>query len=247
MARTTRLLALLQMLRGKSQPVTAASLAADLGVSERTLYRDIAELSAQGAPIQGEAGIGYVLRPGLFLPPLMLSEDETEAVMLGLRYVDQRGDEVLSKAASAGASAKIAAVLSPAAREAMLNPVSLPGPPGWGYPAQRGARSTAFRGASARRASCASITRLPSGACTDPAPIWPLAIGFMNEARVLVAWCEARQSLSHASAPTGSAPPRDRRALSRPARRAAARAGAARRSARKPRFSLLTGTDRSAR
>ena len=60
--------------------MTAAALAGELDVSERTLYRDIAELVAQGAPIYGEAGIGYVLRPGLFLPPLMLTEDETEAV-----------------------------------------------------------------------------------------------------------------------------------------------------------------------
>ena len=85
MARTSRLLSLLQILRGKRRPVTAAALAQELAVSERTLYRDIAELVAQGAPIQGEAGIGYILRPGLFLPPLMLSEDETEAIVLGLR------------------------------------------------------------------------------------------------------------------------------------------------------------------
>jgi predicted DNA-binding transcriptional regulator YafY len=84
-----------------------------LEVSERTIYRDVAQLAAQGAPIQGEGGVGYLLRPGLFLPPLMLSEDETEAVLLGLRYVDQRGDEVLTQAA-ASALAKISSVLSPA-------------------------------------------------------------------------------------------------------------------------------------
>ncbi len=105
MSRTSRLLTLLQVLRGKSRPVTAATLASELEISERTLYRDIAELTALGAPIFGEAGIGYVLRSGLFLPPLMLNADETEAIVLGLRYVDQRGDEVLGKAA-AGALAK---------------------------------------------------------------------------------------------------------------------------------------------
>ena len=82
-------------MRGRRQPVTAARLAEALEVSERTIYRDVAELMAQGAPIEGEAGVGYILRPGLFLPPLMLSEDEVEAVMLGLHYVDQRGDDVL--------------------------------------------------------------------------------------------------------------------------------------------------------
>jgi predicted DNA-binding transcriptional regulator YafY len=75
-------------MRGRRQPVTAARLAEALEVSERTIYRDVAELMAQGAPIEGEAGVGYILRPGLFLPPLMLSEDEVEAVMLGLHYVD---------------------------------------------------------------------------------------------------------------------------------------------------------------
>src|ERR1700730_3671979 len=122
---------LLQTLRGRSRPVTASALAASLGVSERTLYRDIAELSAQGAPIYGEAGIGYVLRPGLFLPPLMLTEDETEAIMLGLRYVDQRGDEVLAQAAAV-ALAKIGAVLAPAAKEGWTNQIALTGPRGPG-------------------------------------------------------------------------------------------------------------------
>src|SRR6266568_1747796 len=93
LSRTSRLFALLQALRRRRRPVTAAILAGELEVSERTIYRDLAELAAQGAPIQGEAGVGYVLRPGLFLPPLMLTEDETDAVLLGLRFVNQRGDE----------------------------------------------------------------------------------------------------------------------------------------------------------
>ena len=112
LSRSVRLLALLQALRCRRHPVTAATLARELQVSERTIYRDLSQLAAQGAPVQGEAGVGYMLRPGLFLPPLMLTEDETEAVLLGLRYVDQRGDDVLTKAA-ANAHAKILAVLPP--------------------------------------------------------------------------------------------------------------------------------------
>jgi predicted DNA-binding transcriptional regulator YafY len=127
-SRSARLLRLLQAMRGRRQPVTAARLAEALEVSERTIYRDVADLMAQGAPIDGEAGVGYILRPGLFLPPLMLSEDEVEAVMLGLRYIDQRGDDVLQAAASV-ASAKISAVLSPQARARATIPLSLPGPP----------------------------------------------------------------------------------------------------------------------
>lgn len=190
MVRTTRLLTLLQMLRGKSRPVTAAVLAAELGVSERTLYRDIAELSAQGAPIYGEAGIGYILRPGLFLPPLMLSEDETEAVVLGLRYVDQRGDKVLGKAASE-ALVKIAAVLSPAAQEALRNPTLLPGPPGRAFP--ENAVDLAILRAAIRSQAKLRIDYEDAYGARSDRVIWPIAVGFMNEARALVAWCESRQ------------------------------------------------------
>ncbi|WP_248805321.1 helix-turn-helix transcriptional regulator [Pseudomonas sp. MWU13-2100] len=192
MSRTSRLLTLLQVLRAKSRPTTAAALACELEVSERTVYRDIAELTALGAPIQGEAGVGYVLRSGLFLPPLMLNADETEAIVLGLQYVDQRGDEVLSKAAS-DALAKIAAVLAPAAQEALRNPTLLPGPRGYGYP-DNAVPLNVFRQAIRDQAKLhidyADVNRVPSQRL-----IWPLALGFMNEARVVVAWCELRQAL----------------------------------------------------
>src|ERR1700722_15447284 len=133
MSRSVRLLSLLQALRARRRPVTAADLAGQLEVSERTIYRDLSELAAQGAPIEGAAGVGYILRPGLFLPPLMLTEDETEAVLLGLRYVEQRGDEVLIKAAD-GALAKIASVLPPEVQTALAIPFVMPGPPGHGFP-----------------------------------------------------------------------------------------------------------------
>ena len=133
MSRSARLLLLLQALRGRRRPVTAAQLAEEMEVSERTIYRDLAELTSQGAPIEGAAGVGYILKPGLFLPPLMLTEDETEAVLLGLRYVDQRGDEVLTKAAD-GALAKIASVLPPEVQTALAIPFVMPGPPGHGFP-----------------------------------------------------------------------------------------------------------------
>ena len=127
MGRSTRLLALLQALRGRRHPVTAAALAQELEVSERTIYRDLSELASQGAPIQGEAGVGYILGPGLFLPPLMLTEDETEAVLLGLRYVDQRGDEML-KEAGRSARAKIISILSPEMQAAAAASLSVPVP-----------------------------------------------------------------------------------------------------------------------
>ncbi|MGC1304501.1 MAG: YafY family protein [Caulobacteraceae bacterium] len=190
MSRTNRLLSLLQLLRARSFPVTAAVLAAELGVSERTLYRDVASLVAQGAPIQGEAGLGYVLRPGLFLPPLMLTEDETEAVVLGLGYVEQRGDASLGAAARA-ALVKIAAVLSPRALEALRNPTVLASPVCGDFPknvVELGVLREAIRAQAKLRLDYVDV----NGARTDRV-VWPIALGFLNATRVLVAWCELRK------------------------------------------------------
>src|SRR5579871_1944310 len=92
MSRTTRLFKLMDALRGHRRPVTAARLAEDLAVSVRTVYRDIQTLMDLGAPVEGEAGLGYLLRPGFFLPPLMFGEDELEALVLGARWVQNQGD-----------------------------------------------------------------------------------------------------------------------------------------------------------
>ncbi|WP_421096139.1 helix-turn-helix transcriptional regulator, partial [Serratia fonticola] len=91
MSRTQRLLDLMQILRRHRYPVAGHSLAEELGISMRTLYRDIATLQQQGADIVGEVGIGYVLRPGFMLPPLMFSQTEIEALVLGMRWVERRG------------------------------------------------------------------------------------------------------------------------------------------------------------
>src|SRR6187200_43800 len=109
-SRAERLLELLQVLRRYRQPVAGQTLADELGVSVRTLYRDIATLQGQGAAIDGEAGLGYVLKPGFMLPPLMFSEEEIEALVLGSRWVADRADRALADAA-ANVLAKIGAVL----------------------------------------------------------------------------------------------------------------------------------------
>ncbi len=110
MSRAERLLALIQLLHRHRFPVSGAALAAELAISLRTLYRDIAALQSQGARIDGEPGIGYVLRPGFMLPPLMFSQDELEALVLGSRWVAERADSALRDAARNGI-AKIFAVL----------------------------------------------------------------------------------------------------------------------------------------
>jgi predicted DNA-binding transcriptional regulator YafY len=92
MSRAERLLALLQILRRHRQPVTGRALAEELGISVRSLYRDIATLQTQGARIDGESGLGYLLRPGFTIPPLMFSEEEIQALVLGSRWVAARGD-----------------------------------------------------------------------------------------------------------------------------------------------------------
>lgn len=85
MSRSERLLDLLNVLRRHRRPVSGRALAEEMGVSLRTLYRDIASLQAQGATIEGEAGVGYVLKPGFLLPPLMFTAEEIEALVRGGR------------------------------------------------------------------------------------------------------------------------------------------------------------------
>ena len=118
MSRAQRLLDLIQVLRRHRHPVSGAALAEATGVSLRTLYRDIDTLKAEGAHIDGEAGVGYVLRPGFMLPPLMFSEEEIEALVLGSRWVHQRADRELANAA-ANVLAKIGAVLPKDLRDAL--------------------------------------------------------------------------------------------------------------------------------
>ena len=127
MSRAQRLLDLIQLLRGYRRPVSGAVLAEALGISLRTLYRDIETLNAQGAQIDGEPGVGYVLRPGFMLPPLMFSEDEIEAIVLGSRWVADRTDAALSGAARS-ALAKISAVLPPDLKDSLDTSGLLIGP-----------------------------------------------------------------------------------------------------------------------
>src|SRR4051794_13879990 len=110
MRRADRLLQLIQILRRNRRPVTGERIAAELEVSLRTVYRDIGTLIGQGVPVQGEAGVGYVLGEGFDLPPLMFNAEELEALMLGLRWVSRFGDEKLARAAR-DSVAKIGTVL----------------------------------------------------------------------------------------------------------------------------------------
>ncbi|MBN7137423.1 DNA-binding transcriptional regulator [Lysobacter enzymogenes] len=116
MRRADRLFLLIHALRGRRRAITAQQLAQTLEVSLRTVYRDVADLQRSGVPIEGEAGVGYVLRKGADIPPLMFSPDELEALVVGSRFVRAFGGERLGRGATA-ALLKIEAVLPPELRE----------------------------------------------------------------------------------------------------------------------------------
>src|SRR5262245_19997826 len=98
MRRADRLFQIIQLLRRRRTTATAAAIADRLGVSERTIYRDIRDLVLAGTPIDGEAGVGYRIRPGYDLPPLMFDRDEIQALVIGARIVRQFGDPALARA-----------------------------------------------------------------------------------------------------------------------------------------------------
>ncbi|MEH6414670.1 helix-turn-helix transcriptional regulator [Pseudomonas sp. CGJS7] len=116
MRRADRLFLLIHALRGRRQAITAQQLAHTLEVSLRTVYRDVADLQRSGVPIEGEAGVGYLLRKGADIPPLMFSPDELEALVVGSRFVRAFGGERLGRGATA-ALLKIEAVLPADLRE----------------------------------------------------------------------------------------------------------------------------------
>lgn len=193
MSRAERLLHLLQVLRRHRYPAPGAVLAAELGVSLRTLYRDIASLQAQGATIVGEAGLGYVLRPGFVLPPLMFSLDEIEALVLGSRWVADRADTPLA-AAARSALVKVAAVL-PAELRAELDAAALLVGPGE-IVAAGNAELAVIRQA-IRRERKLQICYSDGKADASERTIWPFALAFFDRVRVVVAWCELRQAFRH--------------------------------------------------
>ena len=192
MSRAERLFGLLQILRRYRQPVSGARLADETGISLRTLYRDIAALQGMGAEIEGEPGVGYVLKPGFLLPPLMLSEEEIEALALGAKWVARRTDDTLS-AAAANAVAKIAAVLPDDLRRRLDDSALMVGP-GWQRPqsVELGLLREAIR------AECRlSIRYRDEKGATTTRVVWPFTLGFFESTRILAAWCELRQDFRH--------------------------------------------------
>jgi Predicted transcriptional regulator len=190
MRRADRLFQIIQILRRSRRPVTADVIAAELETSKRTVYRDIADLIGQRAPIRGEAGVGYVLEDGFDLPPLMLTPDEVEAAVLGAQMVAVRGDPALQRAAE-DLIAKIAAVIPEQLRPLVLEPATR-AVPAW--------RSVPDNLDMAEVRRCIRMARKITLTYRDEQEretrrtVWPFAIGYYETSRLLVAWCELRRA-----------------------------------------------------
>ncbi|MGR3713154.1 MAG: helix-turn-helix transcriptional regulator [Shimia sp.] len=193
MRRTERLFQIIQILRSSRAPVTGARLADELEISLRTLYRDMAELTAQRVPIVGEAGTGYVLQDGYDMPPLMLTADELEAAALGAALVAAQGDPSLTAAARdlvAKLSDAIPSDLRPIVLDASTRPIATK------TTAPDPFDSAALRFAIRQRHRLHLSYRDTTGAATDRV-IWPLLIAYLGTTRYIIAWCETKGDYRH--------------------------------------------------
>jgi predicted DNA-binding transcriptional regulator YafY len=190
--RLFRLLAQLDALRLRRQPVTARQIAADCGISVRTAYRDIADLQAMGAPIRGEGGIGYVLEPGYFLPPLGLDPEELDALALGAGLVAARGDSELAGAANR-ALTKIAGASQSERRAALAEPIL---GVGTSAPVAAVANLAAMRRA-IRQRSMVEIDYLSLTGQPSSRRARPLGLTVFDSAWLLTIWCETAQDFRH--------------------------------------------------
>ncbi len=187
MRRADRLFQIIQILR-RSRVVTARRLSEELEVSERTIYRDVRDLMSSGVPIEGEAGVGYMLR-GYDLPPLMFTRDEIEALVLGTRVVQTWADPELARAAKQ-ALQKVEAVL-PVGKDHLVRETPLFAPPG-GYQVEVSVDLTGLRRAVRDSRKVRFNYRDSQGAETERT-VQPLGMAFYGPVWLLVTWCELRQ------------------------------------------------------
>ena len=193
MRRADRLFQIIQILRRSTRPVTAAALAEELEVSKRTVYRDVADLIGERVPIDGEAGLGYLIASDYDMPPLMLTPDEIEAVVLGAQWVAGRSDKVLSNAAR-DVIAKIAAVVPERLRPFIAEP-SVGVKPTIAE-AQESVDPSSLRSAIRDSRKLRLRYRSEAGEETERI-VWPVILGYAETSRLLVAWCELRQGFRH--------------------------------------------------
>jgi predicted DNA-binding transcriptional regulator YafY len=188
MRRADRLFQIVQLIRGR-RLTTAAYLARRLEVSERTVYRDVADLQHQGVPIEGEAGVGYRLGAGFDLPPLMFTHDEARALVASVRMAQVWQDPALAQAGEI-ALGKILSVLPPAARTA-VQAMALYAPPTGLAPAEQATLQT-LREAVQARCKLRVDYRDVNDRASDRI-LRPLGCFYWGKVWTLAAWCETRQ------------------------------------------------------
>ncbi len=193
MSRSDRMFEIIQLLRSADRPITSRELAEALEVAQRTVYRDIAALQALRVPIEGAAGIGYVMRAGFDLPPLNFTAEEVEAIVVGMALLRRTGDVGL-QAASDSVGRKIAEVL-PGEPERDLDDDHLY-VSAWGADPPGQADLTEVRRA-IREETILRITYTDAEQRRSKRTIKPLAILYYVEAVVLTAWCELRADFRH--------------------------------------------------
>ncbi|KNY35921.1 MULTISPECIES: YafY family protein [unclassified Agrobacterium] len=191
MRKASRLFEIIQILRLARRPVTAQTIADKLEVTARSVYRDIAALQTMRVPIEGERGVGYILRPGFSLPPLMFSIEETEAIVLALAMVGRSSDTELRQAAKK-ASDKIAASLP----EPLSKTLSANALHAWGSiaPAPVGIDLATVRRA-VRDEERLEISYRDETGTETRRQIRPIAVIYYSETVNIVGWCELRQAI----------------------------------------------------
>jgi predicted DNA-binding transcriptional regulator YafY len=192
MSRTSRLFEMLGMLRARRTPVTALELAQELGVSERSVYRDIETLRVLGAPLDGQAGIGFLLRDGFFLPNFAFSAEEVEALVLGLTWVQQRADPALSQSSESALGKILSSRADRLYDEGASALVSAASISQRSDPSQVGVIRDAIR-----RLRKVTLAYEDAGGATSERVVWPITIVYFDDVRVLAAWCERRAAFRH--------------------------------------------------
>jgi predicted DNA-binding transcriptional regulator YafY len=187
MRRADRLFEILQLLRRK-KVARASDIAASLQVSERTVYRDIHDMIARGVPIEGEAGVGYLLRPGFDLPPLMFNEQQIEALILGARIVQSWADPQLADAA-ADVIAKVREVL-PQSHRRHIDANTHWAPPG--HRAEPIAIDQAALRTALRQQRKITFRYQDLEGRPPDRTVRPLQLAFYGPVWLLAAWCELR-------------------------------------------------------
>lgn len=178
----------MQVLRRHRGTVSGEVLARETGVSLRTIRRDIATLQTMGADIEGEPGVGYILRPGFLLPPLSFTQEELQALVAGTQWVSRQTDDALALAAQ-NALAKIGGVLPPEMRRGLDDDAL--------YIGRKREEASGVDLARVRRALREQrkmhILYTDQNGIASERTIWPIMLGFVESRRFIAGWCEVRQ------------------------------------------------------